>query len=128
MESCDLLIVGGGPAGSSCAWKLAGSGLDVLVMDRKDFPRDKPCAGWITPALIDSLELDLKDYAADGRVLQPITKFVVGLIGGREVEALYDKPISYGIRRFEFDHYLLRRAAENSLPYSQFQATATIPP
>jgi flavin-dependent dehydrogenase len=124
MERCDVLIVGGGPAGSSCAWKLAGSGLGVLIMDRKKFPRDKPCAGWITPALIDSLELDLKDYAADGRILQPITKFVVGLIGGPEVEANYDRPISYGIRRFEFDHYLLGRAVGNNLPCTDFHATA----
>src|SRR6516225_5156494 len=100
MEECDVLIVGGGPAGSSCAWKLAGSGLDVLVLDRKSFPRDKPCAGWITPALIESLQLDLDDYRRGGRVLQPITSFVVGMMGGREVEAAYDKPISYGIRRF----------------------------
>jgi menaquinone-9 beta-reductase len=110
MERCDVLIVGGGPAGSSCAWKLAASGLDVLVLDRKSFPRDKPCAGWITPAVVEALQLDLDDYRAGGRVLQPITSFVVGLIGGREVEAAYDKPISYGIRRFEFDHYLLHRS------------------
>ena len=90
MERCDILIVGGGPAGSSCAWKLAGSGLDVVVMDRKIFPRDKPCAGWITPAVVEELQLDLDDYAR-GRVLQPITTFVVGLIDGREVTAAYDK-------------------------------------
>jgi geranylgeranyl reductase family protein len=109
MERCDILIVGGGPAGSACAWKLASSGLDVLVLDRKEFPRDKACAGWITPALVEELQLDLEDYAR-GRVLEPIKAFVVGLMGGPEIEAAYDKPISYGIRRFEFDHYLLRRS------------------
>ena len=127
MESCDVLIIGGGPAGSSCAWKLAGSGLDVLVMDKKGFPRDKPCAGWITPALVDELHLDLDDYRCGpsplplpptsgggggvrGRVLEPITTFAVSLMGGPEVEATYDRPISYGIRRCEFDHYLLLRS------------------
>jgi geranylgeranyl reductase family protein len=109
MESCDVLIVGGGPAGSSCAWRLAHFGLDVLVMDRKDFPRDKPCAGWITPALIEELQLDLDDYRRD-RVLEPITGFSVGLMDGPEVETQYGKPISYGIRRCEFDHYLLQRS------------------
>lgn len=109
MESCDVLVVGGGPAGSSCAWRLAGSGLDVLVLDRKEFPRDKLCAGWITPAVCDALRLDLDDYRK-GRVLEPVTAFSVGLMGGPEVETDYGKPISYGIRRCEFDDYLLRRS------------------
>jgi flavin-dependent dehydrogenase len=109
MDHCDVLIVGGGPAGSSCAWKLAGSGLDVLVLDRKAFPRDKPCGGWITPALVEELDLDLDDYGR-GRVLQPITGFTVALMGGPEVETNHGRPISYGIRRCEFDDYLLRRA------------------
>ena len=55
MDSCDVLIVGGGPAGSTCARQLAKAGCDVLVMDKSAFPRDKVCAGWITPAVIESL-------------------------------------------------------------------------
>jgi geranylgeranyl reductase family protein len=109
MEACDVLIVGGGPGGSSCAWGLRGSGLDVRVIDRKPFPRDKVCAGWITPQVVEALELDLEDYAR-GRVCQPITGFRTGLVGGREVETHYDRPVSYGIRRCEFDEYLLRRS------------------
>ena len=50
MDACDVAIVGGGPAGSSCAWALRDSGLDVLVVDRATFPRHKLCGGWITPA------------------------------------------------------------------------------
>src|SRR5438552_10483255 len=109
MTSCDVLIIGGGPAGSACAWKLRGSGLDVTILDKKPFPRDKICAGWITPAVVDELAIDLDDYR-QGRVLEPITGFCVGLIGGPEVETRYGKPISYGIRRCEFDNYLLERS------------------
>lgn len=110
METCDVIIVGGGPAGSSCAWKLQRAGLDVIVMDRAVFPRDKVCAGWITPQVIADLSLDLDAYRR-GRTLQPITGFRTGLIGGAaEVETVYDHPVSYGIRRCEFDHYLLRRS------------------
>jgi flavin-dependent dehydrogenase len=108
MTSCDVLIVGGGPAGSSCAWKLRGSGLNVLVLDKKQFPRDKPCAGWITPPVVDELQIDLDDYRR-GRVLEPITGFGTGLIGGKEIVSAYGKTISYGIRRCEFDDYLLHR-------------------
>jgi geranylgeranyl reductase family protein len=108
MERCDVLIVGGGPAGSSCAWGLRDSGLDVLVVDRKAFPRDKVCAGWITPQVVESLAIDLDEYRRS-RVCQPITGFRTGLIGGREVASHYTRPVSYGIRRCEFDHYLLDR-------------------
>ena len=108
MHSCDVAIVGGGPAGSSCAWGLRSAGLDVLVIDRKLFPRDKVCAGWITPQVAEALAIDLDDYRRT-RVCQPITGFRTGLIGGREVQSHYDHPVSYGIRRCEFDKYLLDR-------------------
>ena len=108
-ERCDVLIVGGGPAGSTLAWQLVQAGLDVVVLDKKDFPRDKVCAGWITPAVVETLQLDLADYAR-GRTLQPIHRFRTGLIGGDEVLTDYGATVSYGIRRREFDDYLLRRS------------------
>jgi geranylgeranyl reductase family protein len=108
-QICDVLIVGGGPAGSTCAWQLVRAGLDVMVMDKQFFPRDKVCAGWVTPAVLESLEIDRADYAR-GRVLQPVRGFRTGMIGGPEVETRYDEPVSYGIRRCEFDHHLLQRS------------------
>ena len=109
MDSCDVLIVGGGPAGSSCAWKLRNSGLDVVVLDRAVFPRDKICGGWITPEVLTALEIDPVEYARE-LVLQPITAFRTGRIGGRCVFTEYGEAVSYGIRRREFDHYLIERS------------------
>ena len=109
MDSVDVLIVGGGPAGSSCARRLRSAGLDVLVLDKANFPRVKTCAGWITPQVVDDLDLDLSDYA-QGRSLQPITAFRVGRIGHRSLEVDYGRAVSFGIRRNEFDDYLLRRS------------------
>ena len=108
MDACEVLIVGGGPAGSACAWALRNRGCDVVVMDKATFPRDKVCAGWITPAVLDELRLDSHEYAT-GRVLQPITGFLTGTIGGATVLTDYDRIVSYGIRRCEFDHFLLQR-------------------
>jgi menaquinone-9 beta-reductase len=109
VESCDVLIVGGGPAGSSCAWKLRGSGLDVAILDKHSFPRDKVCGGWITPAVFDRLRIVASVYAR-GRTLQPITAFRTGRIDATPLETDFGKPVSYGIRRREFDDYLLRRS------------------
>ena len=109
MDACDVLIVGGGPAGSSCAWKLRDSGLDVVVLDRAVFPRDKICGGWITPEVLAALDIDPAEYARE-HVLQPITAFRTGRIGGGSLETAYGSIVSYGIRRCEFDHYLLKRS------------------
>ena len=45
----DVIVVGGGPAGSSAAYFLARAGADVLLFDRARFPRDKPCAEYLSP-------------------------------------------------------------------------------
>jgi menaquinone-9 beta-reductase len=108
-ESCDVLIVGGGPAGSTCARALKSAGLDVLVLDKSVFPRDKVCAGWITPQVIEELNIDTGDYGR-GRVLQPINAFVTGMGVRANRPVRYDNVVSYGIRRCEFDHYLLERS------------------
>ena len=119
MDACDVLIVGGGPAGSACAWGLGNSGLDVRILDKQTFPRDKVCGGWITPAVLSELGIDAADYAR-GRLLQPITGFRTGSIshkdaGGSAIDTDYNRTVSYGIRRREFDEYLLRRSGARLL-------------
>jgi geranylgeranyl reductase family protein len=110
MQNCDVLIVGGGPAGSSCAWRLRRAGVDVVVWDRRDFPRDKICAGWITPQVVDELEINPAAYAVQGLTFQPFSGFRIGRMGDAEARVRYTRPVSYGIRRCEFDDYLLRRS------------------
>ena len=110
MERRDAVIVGGGPAGSTLARLLKRAGASVTVLDKRNFPRDKTCAGWITPAVVRSLQLDLDDYR-QGRVLQPIHGFSVARMGDAPVRNDHGAaPVSYGIRRSEFDHYLLARS------------------
>jgi flavin-dependent dehydrogenase len=108
-ERTDVLIVGAGPAGSSLAWGLRGSGLRIAVMDRARFPRDKTCAGWVTPPVWRALELDADEYAKSGRTLQPIRGFQIGRSGDAAARAVEREVVSHGIRRCEFDAYLLER-------------------
>lgn len=122
MQNCDVLIVGGGPAGSSLAWKLRGTPLDILILDKQTFPRDKVCAGWVTPAVMDILDIDLQDYKQHN-TLQPISGFRVSKYANRQVETCYDdEPVSYGIRRREFDNYLLQRCGARTLMGTKFQS------
>lgn len=109
MSNYDVIIVGGGPAGSSLAWALESSGRRVLIMDKARFPRDKTCAGWVTPAVLEALQVDPERYRRDN-VLQPIHRFRIGMMGRPAVENDHGRdPVSYGIRRCEFDAWLLER-------------------
>jgi geranylgeranyl reductase family protein len=108
MEVCDVLVVGGGPGGSSAAFGLRDSGLDVLVLDQAEFPRDKTCAGWVTPPVLRELEIDPEVYAKE-RTIQPITGFRIRRMGDREALVECEEPVSYGILRREFDQHLLER-------------------
>ena len=110
LQHRDAVIVGGGPAGSTLARALTAAGAAVTLLDKRAFPRDKTCAGWITPAVVRSLELDLDDYR-QSRVLQPIHGFSVARMDHVPVHAGHGTaPVSYAIRRCEFDHYLLARS------------------
>ena len=110
MPKADAIVVGGGPAGSTCAWKLREAGLDVLVLDRAAFPRTKLCAGWVTPEALQDLELDPADYPH-------------GIVTFDELhlhwKVLTAKPATrqHSIRRFEFDDFLLRRAGARVLQH-----------
>jgi len=108
MEYYDIIIVGAGPAGSTLARALEDSGKRVLIIDKQAFPRDKTCAGWVTPAVLGSLDIDPDEYSV-GRTLQPIRRFRIGMMGQSAVENDHGDIVSYGIRRCEFDAYLLDR-------------------
>src|SRR5215210_5960994 len=58
MKRYDALVVGGGPAGSTTAWRLADAGAAVLLVDKARFPRDKPCGGGMTLRAVRNCPVD----------------------------------------------------------------------
>ena len=115
MIRCDALVVGGGPAGSTAARLLRLAGWDVIVADRARFPRDKVCAGWLTPDVFPLLDLTPDEYRATGLTFQEITAFRTSVMGGKAVETRYPRVVSYAIRRCEFDTFLLQRSGVRTL-------------
>jgi flavin-dependent dehydrogenase len=99
----EVLIVGGGPAGSSCAWQLRRRGIDCLVLDKAAFPRLKLCAGWITPEVVSDLEIDVADYPHRFLTFEVTHAHLYGL-------GFKMRSPQHSIRRYEFDAWLLHRA------------------
>src|SRR5436190_756524 len=65
VETWDVVVVGAGPAGSATAARLAGLGHRVLLIDRAHFPRQKACAEYLSPGVMDALrDLDLHTTVA----------------------------------------------------------------
>jgi geranylgeranyl reductase family protein len=58
MKRVDVLVVGGGPAGSTTAYRLARAGASVLLVDKARFPRDKPCGGGLTMRAVRQCPVD----------------------------------------------------------------------
>jgi geranylgeranyl reductase family protein len=53
---CDVLVIGGGPSGAACAYWLASAGHDVVLVERKRYPREKTCGDGLTPRSVKQLE------------------------------------------------------------------------
>lgn len=103
MQTVDVLVIGGGPAGSTCAWKLRQSGVNVLILDRANFPRTKLCAGWITPEVVDDLEFDIDAYPHSFLSFDKLNFHFKHF-------SFSKKTTQHSIRRVEFDNYLLNRS------------------
>ena len=54
-RQADVIVVGAGPAGASTAYHLANAGLDVLLLEKASFPRDKICGDGLTPRAVRQL-------------------------------------------------------------------------
>jgi len=104
-----VVVVGGGPAGSLAALALARRGVDVLVLDKKRFPRDKPCGGGIRYGVYRRFP-DLADHLRASVAIHEIRRVRMESPSGHSVVASGDAPLYLTLRRTELDAALLARA------------------
>lgn len=102
------IIVGGGPAGSTCGYQLVKHNEDCLIIDRKEFPRDKLCGGGLTPKahiLIDQIFPGIKyDYCCVNKIeMYSNNKYICDFSLNTELRT---------VARKEFDHILLNQYKE----------------
>ncbi len=103
MHDFDVIIVGGGPAGASCARELIRGNMNAAVLDKETFPRSKLCAGWITPEVFRHILSSADEYPHGIICLKKIYFHISGV-------RLPLKTCQYSIRRVEFDNWLLKRS------------------
>jgi geranylgeranyl reductase family protein len=110
----DVAIVGGGPAGSSCAAFCAAAGLRTAIFEREKFPREKVCGDCINPACWPILRrLDVAERMRDLPHGKLSRVDFIGITGQRISVALpADENAEIAIKRSLFDHVLLERARE----------------
>jgi geranylgeranyl reductase family protein len=112
-DTADVIIVGGGPAGSTAAYHLATAGLDVLVLEKTSFPREKVCGDGLTPRAVKALTtMGLSVDPSDGWLINKGLRIIGG--GGR-IELAWPDLSSfpgYGTvrTRTDFDEMLARHA------------------
>jgi geranylgeranyl reductase family protein len=102
----DAIVVGAGPAGSTAAHRLAAAGLDVLLLDRAKFPRDKPCGGGVTLRAARLLP-----FRIDPVVEDVASTVDLRLRYGKTIRRGDGVPLVYLTQRRRLDHYLAEQAA-----------------
>jgi geranylgeranyl reductase family protein len=102
----DAIVVGAGPAGSTCAYRLAAAGAEVLLLDRARFPRDKPCGGGVTGRAARLVPFSLAPVVED-----TVTSVRMRLRYGSWFERGGGEPLVHMTQRLRLDAHLAEQAA-----------------
>jgi len=106
----DVIVIGGGLAGLSCAIHLSKNNLSILVIEKNEYPKHKVCGEYISNEVLpylDFLEIDVFKLGA-----KKIDKFQLSTTNGQLISA--DLPLGgFGISRFCLDHEMAKKAIYN---------------
>jgi geranylgeranyl reductase family protein len=117
----DVLIVGAGPAGSSCARACAAAGLKTALIDRDRFPRSKPCGGAVSEQALSYLDFTLPSEIAEQECFGARIYYQ-----GRSVEVTKQHRIAVLVSRDKFDSFLLEKAIEAGAQFLPDETCAAV--
>jgi geranylgeranyl reductase family protein len=103
--TCDVAIIGAGPAGSMLAYLLARDGIRVALVEKETFPRNKVCAGGLPAKVLRILPFDISSV-----IEREIFEVTVTHRLGSEFTKTYSKPLVYTAGREKFDSLLAEKA------------------
>jgi flavin-dependent dehydrogenase len=114
----DVAVIGAGPAGAAAALFAARRGFRVMVLDKEDFPRDKPCGEGLMPGGRQALrDLGLEDAVLSGGA-PPLNGIQFGRVGEPPVAVPFPthegEQAGLGIRRLTFDALLVDALGHDS--------------
>jgi geranylgeranyl reductase family protein len=102
----DVIIVGAGPAGALLAYLLAIKDIRVLLIEKKNLPRYKPCAGGLTPRVMALIPFDVSEVIEDECFL------VKAFVHGKPVFVIRrEYPVIRMVMRSRLDHFMVMKAA-----------------
>jgi geranylgeranyl reductase family protein len=107
VKSADVIVVGGGPAGSSAAYMLAKQGLDVLVLEKQKMPRYKTCGGGVNVRAARHIPFSIEPV-----VERVIYKYRFTYQGEKPFEKISHEPLTYMTQRMRLDQFLLEQAQD----------------
>lgn len=130
----DVIVVGGGPAGATTATILAQKGYDVLLLDRKEFPRDKACGDAIPAGAIEILwRFGMRDKirkAEERGEFYPLKQMLLVSPKGHELEAKFthgkEGATSYVSPRIYFDAIIQQHAVDSGAEFCRAQVKEPI--
>lgn len=123
MAHFDVVVVGAGPAGSTAARECAERGLSTALLDRAEFPRDKPCGGGVTARALALLSFDITPV-----VEQTVREVRFSWRGESQFTRRTDSPLVYLTQRARLDEFLVQKAVQAGarfFPGLRVQAIAT---
>jgi flavin-dependent dehydrogenase len=100
----DVIIAGAGPAGTAAGFDLVSAGYAVLLLDRQEFPRKKPCAGGLTPKAVSQYAYEISCF-----IERTCHEMIILRPDGTSFAIREQKPLCHMTRRSDLDRHCLDR-------------------